>query len=167
MKRHSLVALAFAALAACETPISAPTPREPSVAGPSFAVVFNERLPFAFPNVVNPCNGEPVPITGEFHLLERETQDASGGSHSGFRISAHGEGVGVTTGVKYRWNDIFGAHENLNSSGAENFTFAGPLLIIARGNAPNFLLQAVFHFTINANGELTAFKAEFSEECKG
>jgi hypothetical protein len=167
MKRHALFALAFAALAACETSPSAPTPREPSVAGPSFAVVVNHRLPFAFPFFVNPCNGEPVPITGEVHELERETQDASGGSHSGFRISAHGEGVGVTTGVKYRWNDIFGAHRNLNSSGSENLTFAGPFLLIGKGKAPDFQLYGVFHFTINANGELTAFKDDFTFQCKG
>jgi hypothetical protein len=170
MKRHVLLSFALAGLAACETPPSAPTPRQPAVTEPLFAVVVNEqKLPFAFP-VINPCNGEVVPLAGEFHVVVRETQDASGGIHFGFRLSAHGEGVGTITGVTYVWNDVFGDHVNISESfpdGSANTTFTSSTLLIAKGRVPNFQLKALFHITFNANGEVTSLKSEFSPECRG
>jgi hypothetical protein len=169
MKRHALLAFAFAGLAACETPPSAPTPHLPAVTEPLFAVIINEqKLPFAFP--VTACNGEIVPLTGEFHIVVRQTLDASGGSHFGFRLSAHGEGVGTVTGAKYVWNDVFGPNTNISASfpdGSANETFTSSTLLIGQGKVPNLQVKFLAHITINANGEVTSLKTVLSPECKG
>jgi len=38
--------------------------------------------------------------------------------------------------------------------------------IIGQGPGNNFLVHETFHFTINANGNVTAFVDHFSVDCK-
>ena len=101
MKRSALFAFAIVGLAACETPISAPTPREPAISGPSFEVITNERIPFAF-TAFNPCPpAEPVAISGEAHLVVDATAEGQR-----LHINWLGvKGVGLVTGASYTAED--------------------------------------------------------------
>ena len=170
MKAIGFLALVATALTACgdrPSPL-APTGR-PDVGGISAAVVINER--FDFDNLVNnPCNGELVLLTLDFHLVVRTTTGAGGGSHDGSHVNAHGEGVGLTTGAKYQFNEIHNFQASVSESfpdGSLSQTFTDYFLVIAQENVPNFVLKVLFHMTTNANGEVTSMKTEFSPACRG
>jgi hypothetical protein len=105
MKRSALFAFAFAGLAACETPISAPTPREPSVSMPSFATIFNESFPvsgLAF----NSCPPQEfVEFEGRLHVLVTSEETPTEVSFKTHVNAQEIEGVGLTSGDIYRVED--------------------------------------------------------------
>src|SRR5216117_1489110 len=72
MKRPALLAFAFAWLAACETPPSAPTSQTPLIPPPSFATtIANEKVSVANTFQDNPCPPEEVVdiFDGYLHFL--------------------------------------------------------------------------------------------------
>jgi hypothetical protein len=111
MKRTALCAFAFIGLAACDTPISAPTPRESSLAGPSIpaaqheeqesGTLLNERHPITG-TVSNPCPpAEPVAFEGSVHeVITGEVSPTSIDTKT--HVNAQGiQGVGLVTGARY------------------------------------------------------------------
>jgi hypothetical protein len=46
------------------------------------------------------------------------------------------------------------------------YTYVNNFRIIGQGPGNNYLIHNNFHYTINANGELTAWVDNFSAECK-
>lgn len=56
--------------------------------------------------------------------------------------------------------------EPVDGKGAATFTAVDSFKIIGHGSAPNFLVQAVVHMTVNANGDVTADVGFESVECK-
>jgi hypothetical protein len=148
MQRFALFAFAFIGLAACETPISAPTPRAPSVAGPSFAKILNEKFPISS-IVFNPCPpAEPVAFEGTFH--EVVTGEVSPTS---IDIKVHLNtqelhGVGLVTGDRYEVIE--------NEKADEEFSTPPPRLdetidlrerLIRQGSLDNFWFRVTEHVT--------------------
>jgi hypothetical protein len=103
MKPLALLPFAFAWLAACETPPSAPTSQTPLIAPPSFATLANERVPLAGSFAINTCPPEEeVEIVSGF--LHTVVTGEIGGTSEDVTIQVNAEdveGVGLVTGARY------------------------------------------------------------------
>ena len=64
-------------------------------------VIFQGDIPIA-QVIVNPCIGEPLFVTGVFHIVIRAEEDTSGGMHYGYHLNTAQQFQGETaSGVKY------------------------------------------------------------------
>jgi len=134
------------------------------------ATVFtdNVQIPIDLPVFV-PCAaggaGEDVFLSGPLHVLIRITIDNLGGFHATFHFQPQGiSGTGLTTGDKYQATGE--TLETFNGKVGFEDTFVNNFKIIGQGPGNNFLVHENFHFTVNANGQVTAFVDNFSFECK-
>jgi hypothetical protein len=152
MKRTALFAVAFAGIAACEAPPSAPTPTrlDPTATEPSRAVIFNERIPIAF-TTVNPCPpAEPVALAGEVHIVQQQ-KDGEFKTHVNL---ANFHGVGLVTGDRYTAQDNAKAEfDGATIQVTERFR------LIRQGSNDNFHVIVTFTFP---PGTFT-----FDSECRG
>jgi len=134
------------------------------------ATVFTDNVQIPFDLFVFvPCAaggvGEDVYLSGTLHVLFRTTFDNVGGFHTTFHFQPQGiSGTGLTTGDKYQATGETQGTDN-GKIGFES-TFVNNFKIIGQGPGNNFLVHENFHFTVNANGEVTAFVDNFSIECR-
>ena len=157
MKKLSIVVCLIAALAV-------------TVSVARAAVIVNDKSDFTL-LVSIPCAnggaGEDVLLQGTLHTLFTFTingNNVSGKSH----FQPQGvSGVGLTTGATYRATGVTQDHfktslqnEQANLTGVNNFR------IIGQGPGNNFIVHDNFHFTINANGDLTVSHDNFTTDCK-
>ena len=165
MNRLALVALVSPWLIACES-TSAPTSQTPSLPRPSFATVFNERVPVGGSFDFNPCPPEEVVdiLDGYFHYVE--TEDVGPTSQSiTIHVNAEGiTGVGETTGEGY----------SVPANSTEDITITDPpptftqrydlrYRLIRDGSPDNLWLHLSFTFTLPA--DITDESLEI--ECRG
>ena len=111
------------------------------------------------------CSDEPVIVEGTAHTVAHTTIDANGGFHTKFQSYIKGQGVGLDSGDKYVYNDLF--NEHFNATGPFNETFTATVKIIRQGSdttADDLNGRVVFHITVNANGEITTEFLRFEEE---
>lgn len=119
--------------------------------------------------IVNPCNGESVPMSGTRDMMIRMTTTGSGRVNVGAHVTLDLTGVGATTGAKY----VAHAEENVTfnnetfTNGAVVESFLINQVIVAQGNAPNFYATDSGHITINANGEVTSSSFDNETRCQG
>lgn len=128
------------------------------------ATVTNIRFPINGTGVVNPCNGEILTFSGELHLTFRVTLDSSGGFHLGAHDNIH------VTATGDQGNTYVGNEEDnfeVNGRVGVEVTATDTFSEISKGSAPNFVVQAVFHITVNPDGTVTAFVDHFTAECRG
>ncbi len=128
---------------------------------------FNERFAFEFV-AFNPCTGEEFFAEGTSHVVFHITQDPSGGSHVKSHLDSHGQGVSES-GAKYVLHDTTNGQNNFRLFAQENFTATETFKTIRQGEATpedDFLTHVVFHYTFNANGELTSEVVKVEVECK-
>jgi hypothetical protein len=136
------------------------------IAPASAAVFINERLPLTF-HVINDCTGEVFPAEGVFHLQGRVTESESGNLHVGAHTSFTAQGVSAS-GVKYQFTSLDNQQTNVGADSANNFTFTHTTKVIRQGedSAEDDLTgRAMFHATVNANGEVTAVFADIRIDC--
>jgi hypothetical protein len=109
--------------------------------------------------------GEDVHITGTLHDMYHFTLDDTGGYHLVLLTQPMGvTGVGMTTGDVYRGTG--GNIEQFDGNIEELNTLVNNFRIIGPGPDNNFTVHETYHFTINANGEVTAEVANLSADCK-
>ena len=172
MKTISAVAaLAIVGLVACDSPAALD---DSAVTPPSFAraTTFTDNVKFPVNiGVFIPCAaggaGEVVFLSGNLHSLIHSTVN-----DNNFKIKIHNQpqgisGTGLTTGDKYQGTGV--TQETFGGSfvnGQFSDTFVNNFRIIGQGPGNNLLIHQTFHFTLNANGELTAFVDNLSVECK-
>jgi len=123
------------------------------------------RFPFAF-DVFVPCAnngaGEVVTLVGTLHEVFHIVFDANGRVH--FKIHDQPQsvsGIGQTSGAKYQGTGV-----TQQQAGTNPFTFVNNFRIIGQGPGNNFLVHQLFHVTVNANGNVTAFVDRASFECR-
>jgi len=147
--------------------IFALTGATPALAGAS-TFVDNFSIPidlFVFVPCAAGGAGELVQLQGPLHILFRTTIDNRGGFHSTFHFQPQGiSGTGLTTGDKYQATGETQGTDN-GQVGFES-TFVNNFKIIGQGPGNNFLVHENFHYTVNANGTVTAFVDNFSVECR-
>ena len=108
-----------------------------------------------------------TPLSESFRRKNSSTFSASGNVHFTAHINAKGKGVGLITGAKYEWNEAI--NESVNFDGSDGATYTGTFTqrfrLIGQGRVPDRFMNALFHMTVNANGEVTSFKSEFEDTC--
>jgi hypothetical protein len=110
--------------------------------------------------------GEWVVFTGKLHDMYRVTLDENGGFHMIYLSQPMGvSGVGETTGDVYRGTGALVEQQNYGLVG-ETSTWVWRYHLIGPGKGNNLYMDETFHFTVNANGELTAEVTNWSAECK-
>jgi len=112
--------------------------------------------------------GETVDISGSLNFVFHSFFDSAGGEHLQLKSNLQGvSGVGLTTGTKYQASDSETFVFNVAADDAPNETTAvSNMQVTGQGPGNNFLLHETAHFTINANGTVTAQHDNFSVDCK-
>lgn len=164
--RSAALAVASLALvvAACADAPTSPTDR-PSLAATTFTE--NIKIPTVigvFVDCANGGAGELVILEGDLHVLTHVTENKNG-----FHVKTHFQpqgisGTGDVTGDKYQATGV--TQDQFNLGPGETYTAINNFRIIGQGPGNNFLVHSVFHYTVNANGELTVVVDKFSAECK-
>jgi len=129
----------------------------------SFAVDEEVFVPCA-----NGGAGEFVELSGTENFVFHSTFDASGGMHVQVHRNLQGvTGVGVTTGAKYRASGSDSIVFNVDVDDAPFVsTSVSSFQVIGQGRGNNFVAHESAHFTVNANGDVTAQHDHFSVDCK-
>jgi len=123
-----------------------------------------EKVPFDAN--VTACNGDVIHISGTLLSIFTETTTPSGG----FIVSSHFQpqvimGVDLTTGTRYVATGLTRDILVTSPSGGSTETYVNRFHIQATSGAESFIVSEVFHITVNANGDVTAFVDNFSSTC--
>jgi hypothetical protein len=110
------------------------------------------------------CDGDFVTLLGEDTTVFHITADDSGGFHVGIKAIAKLEGVGDPSGETYRLIVAFEFQDNVEA-GTER-TISNPVILVGPGSAGNLQVHETFHYTINANGEPTAYFDNLTFHCQ-
>jgi hypothetical protein len=114
---------------------------------------------------IQPCNGEPVALTGQIMALFGSRVDAAGGVHiNGNAVFQGMKGVGLVSGVTYvlPGSSPFSIE---TTNGATTTTTFGMRREIGPGQFVDFNLTVLEHTTIDANGEVRVDFAKETFEC--
>jgi hypothetical protein len=129
------------------------------------ANVVDDSVPISL-SAYNPCNGEPVDLSGRLHYLVNVTENPAGGVHLDVHANTQGlSGTGQTTSARYEVNYTDTFQLNVTNTALEA-TAPLHLNVIAQGQVPNFLLHALFHIRLDATGGLTGSIDAFRVECR-
>jgi hypothetical protein len=154
MKKMPFGAVFAAALVAAGIPYAAAAPPTKTT------------LPVDF--ILNdPCSGEDVEFTGSSTVSLAFSANANT-SHASLQISSHLDGVGLSTGARYKSN--FEAKTEKNGSFA-GFPFetneALNLDFIGQGTVANETIKETMHITIDGNGTMTVNRSSLELTCRG
>lgn len=95
----------------------------------------------------------------------RLTFDNAGGVHVKTQANPQGiSGVGQTTGNVYQGTGV--SQDLFNTTVGEQTTVINNFRIIGREPGTSIMVHSVWHYTINANGTLTAEADHSSSECR-
>jgi hypothetical protein len=75
-------------------------------------------------------------------------------------------GTGFVTGDKYQGTGITQTSNTFSTPLPIEFTFVNNFYMIGQGPGNNFKVHETFHFTINANGVVTAVVDNFRVTCQ-
>lgn len=141
----------------------------------SGSVAYTDRVNMTIPSnfaVQNFCAGgrfgEIVVFQGDQHLVFTQTTTADGHVNMLIHWNAEGiTGVGQYTGFTYRATGVTADHTISSTGFPYTGTFTNNYHVIGQGQATNGDLHEVVHFTVNANGDLTAWVTDYNFDCKG
>jgi len=150
-------------------PMQAPLTEKNGVSSLAKASVFHDNFDFPIVNELafNPCAGEGILFNGATHVETHTVIDANGGFHAQFSANDHNfSGVGQSSGIKY--HRVGATVEHFSASGFLPFndTFTNTFNFIGQGPGNNFIVQQVFHITVNANGVVTVLRNKLTIECR-
>ena len=162
MKRKFAFVAIFAIAACSEQPTQADLSFEPQLA---VLASSNTKRPFVA-EVINPCNGEAVTLTGEIHEKFMVQADNGGG----LRISVHANPQSVNgvsaSGVQYTANGASNSTQQIKPGAAETETYINIFNLVGQGSDNNFQVREHVHITINANGEPATVVSKIDTSCK-
>jgi hypothetical protein len=115
------------------------------------------------------CAGNPVTITGQAHIMTHTTISDSGHVTTVSHLNQSLQGTSAD-GTRHVMNQQL--QETITFDGSDGFPFTQTFVIHSNlnnndPNVPQLHIKALFHVTINANGEITAAQSELKEECQG
>jgi hypothetical protein len=139
-----------------------PTQTEPlEVAAANFGVDNNAWYEFSGTGWPDACTGELYDWWARGHIFSYAHDDASGGSHVIIHENLRYWGIGQGTGTEFLGTEMQTYHYNAPSSGVETFSDKYWDHAVTKGPAQNTLVVYYQrHVTINANGDVTAYKWE-------
>ncbi len=113
----------------------------------------NERNILWVDQVEN-CDGDPVIVQGQTHVIMTETIDSNGGYHRSWRFISKGTGFEATDVLMvkpYKIDETTLDSQNVSDDQA-TFTNEERLLVLAPRGEDNFIYHRVTKYTIPANG---------------
>lgn len=116
--------------------------------------------------VYNDCTNEDVHLVGEVQYFSETRDDGAGGYHVNFHTNFYLKGVGLSSGTQYIWNTENNGNENVSPPFPAMFSYTRTRHVVAQGKATNQHLTVRQQFTINANGDVTVDRYEFSLTCQ-
>ncbi|RPJ25730.1 MAG: hypothetical protein EHM35_15350 [Planctomycetaceae bacterium] len=164
MTRLALGLAVAALLSACADAPTAPVTSQPSLSATSTTTKTNiDETVLQF----DACSGEVLEFHIRQQLVEHLTIDAQGTQHAHFVINDKGTtAIGTVTGRVWNQTGATKDHINVDVAGTGNETFTNSLNLIGRGQAPNMLIQEVFHITVNPKGVITVLFDKIRSTCK-
>lgn len=134
-----------------------------SVGATSSAAADVQRLDVS--GSVTSCDGKTtLTMSGFTQIVTKDTTDGAGGTHTGFHLKTHLQGTD-TNGIKYVDN-----HEEtivLNkTSGVQEFTTHDHVNLNGQGQASNWLVQEIGHYTLHPDSTLSANFFFINESCR-
>ncbi|HEX8113511.1 MAG TPA: hypothetical protein VF516_37530 [Kofleriaceae bacterium] len=112
------------------------------------------------------CGTDTLHITGEIHRLLSIRKDDAGGLH--ILVHSNYQGVSGTNqdGVVYHASHVDSENLNIPAGGSREAEVREDFHLVGQGDAPEFTLREFFHFTFDANGNMTSFQDHSREsEC--
>ena len=106
---------------------------------------------------------EDIHVQGSYTIKTTTVLDGNGGVHSRFHFNWAGiTGTGLTSGDTYVVPQVISNTDYYHqggfpTSGTGTLTFQ----LVSKGSGENVRVKGVWHFTLNANGELTIDKDTF------
>ena len=159
MRRTFVRLLLVAAVAAAATAWAA----VPRAAAQASTFTDSETVPVEFINTS--CEGEPVILTGESHVVLHATGTPSGQQVFTFHINFQLSGE-AASGTRYVVNETVSSTDTRDADGAPStFTSVGHLNVVSTDGTDNRYVRTLIHTTVNANGEITSVIFEFETEC--
>src|SRR5262245_42086226 len=120
-----------------------------------------------FDQLDNPCNGEPVQITGTLDVTTRRTVDANGVVHLASTSVPSLRGVGPSG----EYNVVSATHLRDkfidNEWFPENIAFSDSFHMISKGKGLNFLFTMNGHFLVETDGTVKVDFRHGSAKCTG
>ncbi|HYP54364.1 MAG TPA: hypothetical protein VEQ42_12525 [Pyrinomonadaceae bacterium] len=115
------------------------------------------------------CAGNPVTLVGEVHILTHTTISDSGHFTIVSHLNQNLQGTSAD-GTRHVMNQQL--QETITGDAVDGFPITQTFVIHSNlnnndPNVPQLHIKALFHVTVNANGEITAARSEIKEECQG
>jgi dipeptidyl aminopeptidase/acylaminoacyl peptidase len=117
------------------------------IAAPPLVQNFNQNFDFTF-TLFNPCNGEPILLTGSYHMNGSVTTTSTS-SENRFHLSTQDfQGVGQTTGLKYVFHEQRQSEDFFTFNPfTEKFESSDGYDVISQGSTANFHTVFAFSFS--------------------
>ena len=172
MKRQTLLALAVCTLVGCEQqPTEVTQARGPALRASSATsnLSVSTVIPIdliVFVPCANGGAGENIEVSGPLHVVLKLNFSSSGNVSDFFHFQPQGvSGVGLSSGAKYQATGITNSKDHFNGLPVSG-SFINNFHMVGQGSGNNFFVHETFHFTVNANGALTALVDNFFVTCK-
>jgi hypothetical protein len=120
---------------------------------------------YVFVPCANGGAGEYITVSGPLHVLSHWTLNGAGGFQLKTLYQPQGiSGYGAVSGDKYQ---ATGGTQDI-STGNVGFTYAfvNNFRMIGQGPGNNFMVHENYHYTVNANGTLTAYVDNYRVSCQ-
>jgi hypothetical protein len=128
------------------------------------ATATTESIPFD--TYIVACNGDLVHLSGTLLGVFTETATPSGGFVFSSHFQPQGvQGVDLVTGTIFRATGLTRDIVIFVPPGGITETFINQFHIQATTGEESFIVSEVFHITITANGDITAFVDNFRATC--
>lgn len=141
-------------------------PNQPAALPPSFSATVETLekgwFPLTSPPVYNACIGEYVVFSGSFNLLVRRVTSDAEQLMWVIHQAVNVKGIGQTTGTEYISNEVLNYKTHAGPNSANVLQIAYPIKVHSKGGDFRSVGMILIHATLDANGNLTAFKEVFS-----
>jgi len=170
MKHVTLLVFAAEWPDACDKSPTAPAANRERLSLSAVTSQTNAEIPidlFVFVPCANGGAGELIVVSGPLHVLFQVTISNTGNVLLYAHFQPQGiSGTGSVTGDKYQATGITQSTNTFSTPFPITSTFVNNFYMIGQGPDNNFKVHETLHYTINANGELTAFADNFSVTCQ-
>lgn len=130
--------------------------------------IFNIESPFAF-STIDPCTSDLINVQGTFHVHLDVTESKNGGFHAVFLSNLQNptafDTVTGQTCTLQEQNQFIGGVTNQTPGGATEFMTELTTRVVCPGPSNNDVIHAIFHLTIDAQGNPTAVISDFKMTC--
>lgn len=131
---------------------------------PAQATHTTQHLVKPFDFTFQGCSGDDVHAFGTVDVVVQATTNGNGSTLI-IHDTPHLTAVGVVSGLTYQAHGPSTLIENVHKG--SNTTFTNIVRLVSQGSAPNLQFVEVFHFTVNANGDVSVSFDDFKGGCRG